>query len=66
MRHCLPDCFARRTAGARETVRFLPPLNVSSGEVDEALAIFEAALGDVFGSSQSIAPESQTKGRAGS
>jgi 4-aminobutyrate aminotransferase len=33
------------TAGsALEVVRFLPPLDVSANEVDEALAIFEAAL----------------------
>lgn len=32
------------TAGARETVRFLPPLVVSEHEVDEALAAFESAL----------------------
>lgn len=38
-------------AGARETVRFLPPLNVSTGEIQEALSIFEAALDEVFGSS---------------
>ena len=35
------------TAGARESVRFLPPLTVSAAEVDEALGIFEKALGDV-------------------
>ncbi len=37
------------TAGARETVRFLPPLNVSEGEIDEALDTFEKSLADVFG-----------------
>ncbi|EFN54607.1 hypothetical protein CHLNCDRAFT_8428, partial [Chlorella variabilis] len=31
-------------AGARETIRFLPPLNVSEGEVEEGLAIFEQCL----------------------
>lgn len=36
------------TAGARESVRFLPALTVSAEEIDEALSIFEAALGDVF------------------
>ena len=35
------------TAGARESVRFLPPLTVSAAEIDEALGIFEKALGDV-------------------
>lgn len=36
-------------AGARETIRFLPPLNVSEGEVDEALRIFEDSCAEVFG-----------------
>ena len=36
-------------AGARETIRFLPPLNVSEGEVDEALGIFEDSCAEVFG-----------------
>lgn len=36
-------------AGARETIRFLPPLNVSEGEVEEGLAIFEQCLEQVFG-----------------
>ena len=36
------------TAGARENVRFLPPLNVSETEVAEALHIFEESLRDVF------------------
>ncbi len=35
-------------AGARETIRFLPPLNISAAEVDEGLAIFERCLEDVF------------------
>lgn len=37
------------TSGARETVRFLPPLNVSELEVKEALRTFEEALEEVFG-----------------
>jgi 4-aminobutyrate aminotransferase len=37
------------TAGAREALRFLPPLIISEAEVEEALAAFEGALGDVFG-----------------
>ena len=36
------------TAGARETVRFLPPLVVSEAEVEEGVAKFERALGKVF------------------
>ena len=36
------------TAGARETIRFLPPLVVSGAQVEEGLAKFEGALGDVF------------------
>lgn len=35
-------------AGARETVRFLPPLNVKAGEIEQALGIFEGALAEVF------------------
>lgn len=38
-------------AGARETVRFLPPLNISEGEVAEGLEIFEDSLAEVFGGS---------------
>eukprot|EP00951_Prasinocladus_malaysianus_P009094 scaffold66349_cov20-Prasinocladus_malaysianus.AAC.2 len=36
------------TAGARETVRFLPPLNVTKAEVDEALDTMRKALADVL------------------
>lgn len=36
-------------AGAREAMRFLPPLNVSADEVDECLAATDAALTEVFG-----------------
>lgn len=48
-----PLCLILRSAfacaGARETVRFLPPLNVSELEVKEALRTFEEALEEVFG-----------------
>jgi acetylornithine/succinyldiaminopimelate/putrescine aminotransferase len=37
------------TAGAREAVRFLPPLVITQADVEEALAGFEGAMGDVFG-----------------
>ena len=37
------------TAGAREALRFLPPLTISEAEVEEALAAFGGALEDVFG-----------------
>ena len=60
------NLFDAMHAGARETVRFLPPLNVSASEVDEALSIFGAALQDVFGTSQHIPAEQESKGRAGS
>ena len=40
-------------AGAREAVRFLPPLNVSEGEIEEALDIFAHSLEDVFGAASS-------------
>lgn len=36
-------------AGAREAMRFLPPLNVSAAEVNECLEVTDAALGEVFG-----------------
>jgi len=38
------------TAGAKESVRFLPALNVKSEEVDMALSILEQSLHDVFDS----------------
>jgi 4-aminobutyrate aminotransferase len=38
------------SAGAREAIRFLPPLNVSEGEIADALHILEASLEEVFGS----------------
>ena len=37
------------TAGARDTIRFLPPLNISKGEIAECLAKLEGSLQDVFG-----------------
>jgi 4-aminobutyrate aminotransferase len=37
-------------AGAREAMRFLPPLNVSAEEVDECLRVTDEALAEVFGS----------------
>lgn len=36
------------TCGARETIRFLPSLTVTRDEVDEAIQIFEASVGDVM------------------
>ncbi len=38
-----------RGAGARETVRFLPPLSISEAEINTALGIFSEALEEVFG-----------------
>ncbi len=35
-------------AGARESVRFLPALNVKEGEVAQALDILDHAMADVF------------------
>jgi len=37
------------TAGARDTIRFLPPLTISHDEVAQCLSKLEGALGDVFG-----------------
>lgn len=36
------------TAGARESIRFLPALNVKADEVDQALSIVQQACSDVF------------------
>ncbi|DBA97194.1 hypothetical protein WJX77_010196 [Trebouxia sp. C0004] len=36
------------TAGARECIRFLPPLNVKAAEIDEALEKLEGSLQEVF------------------
>jgi acetylornithine/succinyldiaminopimelate/putrescine aminotransferase len=36
-------------------VRFLPPLTVSEGEIEEALSIFGDCLADVFGASSGAA-----------
>jgi len=38
------------SAGAREAIRFLPPLNVKEPEIAEALHILEECLEEVFGS----------------
>jgi 4-aminobutyrate aminotransferase len=36
-------------AGARESIRFLPPLNVTAAEIDQGLDTFEASCKEVFG-----------------
>lgn len=36
-------------SGARESIRFLPPLNISAQETDMALDKFEACCKEVFG-----------------
>ncbi len=36
-------------AGARESMRFLPALNITEGEVHQALEVFDRSCGDVFG-----------------
>lgn len=36
-------------AGAREAMRFLPALNITEGEVHQALEWFDRACSDVFG-----------------
>lgn len=35
------------TAGARESVRFLPPLTITAAEVDIALGVFGEAVREV-------------------
>ena len=37
------------TAGARETLRFLPPLVVTEAQVEEALEVFKVSLEEVTG-----------------
>jgi len=37
------------TAGAFETLRFIPPLNATREEIDLGLKTFGQALGDVLG-----------------
>lgn len=48
-------CHARKmlllSAGARETVRFLPALTITESEVDQALETFAGALKDVASAS---------------
>lgn len=41
---CMEQGLLLLTTGWRETIRFIPPLVVSSSEMDHALAIFEKAL----------------------
>jgi 4-aminobutyrate aminotransferase len=36
-------------SGARESIRFLPPLNISAQDIDMALEKFEACCKEVFG-----------------
>jgi acetylornithine/succinyldiaminopimelate/putrescine aminotransferase len=36
-------------SGARESIRFLPPLNISAQDIDIALEKFEACCKEVFG-----------------
>lgn len=48
MKACREKGLIIMTAGARESVRFLPPLNVSASEIKEALEKFEAACHQVF------------------
>jgi 4-aminobutyrate aminotransferase len=36
-------------SGARESIRFLPPLNISEAEIDTALEKFEGCCKAVFG-----------------
>lgn len=45
---CLQHGMLLLTTSVFETVRFIPALTVSAGEVDTALAIFQKALDDVF------------------
>lgn len=49
---CLEKGMLLLTTSVYDTLRFIPPLNVSEAEVDEALAIFEEALAEVVASEQ--------------
>ena len=46
---CLARGMLLLTTSVFETLRFIPPLTVTAGEIDEALGIFAAALEDVLG-----------------
>lgn len=45
---CLERGMILLTCSTYETVRFIPPLNVSEAEMEEALRIFEEAVAEVF------------------
>lgn len=45
---CLRRGMILMVCSSYETVRFIPPLNVSEAEMDEGLEIFEDALKEVF------------------
>lgn len=47
---CLRRGLILLTCSTYETVRFIPPLNVSEGEMEEGLGIFEDAVVEVLGS----------------
>lgn len=46
---CLKRDMIVLTCSTYETVRFIPPLNVSEAEMEEGLKIFEDACTEVFG-----------------
>jgi len=45
---CLRRDMLLLPASVFETVRFIPPLNVKEGEIDECLGIFEDACAEVL------------------
>lgn len=46
---CLKRGMILLVCSSYETVRFIPPLNVSEAEMEEGLGIFEDAVKEVFG-----------------
>ena len=46
---CLDRNMLLLTTSIYETIRFIPPLTVSAGEIETGLRIFEGALEEVFG-----------------
>ena len=50
------------TTGWRETIRFIPPLTVTEGEVAHALAVFGDALADVARTWTASAPQASAEG----
>jgi len=51
-KQCIKDGMLILTTGAYQTIRFIPPLNVSSKEIQSALEIFESSFEKVISESK--------------